>query len=338
MQASAPARLQGVLAPKYHKRYFMGLAEDNSTWSWLDPSTAAPEAPNYVRWGTSSGEPNATTGNCSVGDFLLPGYSALTAASWAAAPCASADPADPTLPGQFAAICKTRAPGSVPPLSFTTAANDTFTFSTVQLSFSSAATFCQNQGGQLVSFQSQPEQLEVERGFIDMGVLLPGWHKAYWLGLYTKNTSEPRTWRWNDPFVPYFTAESYTHWGTDSNGISEPNNASPPESCVAGNHTQAYEDGVPNVGPWGWSDEPCSMKLHVMCRITRGWRRAQACSSGRAAHAAPLAHNAADSLSIGRWLPITRPEFFYRLLRPQLRAPRQAVAAAALDPYPCRHP
>jgi hypothetical protein len=268
---SAAHPLQGVLAPKYHKRYFMGLVDDSSTWSWLDPSTAAPVAPNYVRWATGSGEPNATAGACSVGNFMLPGYTTLTAAPWAAAPCASPDPTDLTLPGQFPAICKTRAPGSVPPLSFVTAANDTYTFSTAQLSSSSAATFCQNQGGQLASYQSQAEQLEVEQGFIDMGALLPGWHTAYWLGLFTKNTSEPRTWRWSDPFVPYFTAESYTHWGTDSSGISEPNNAFPPESCVAANYTQAYQDGVPNVGPWGWSDSACSSKLPVMCRITREW-------------------------------------------------------------------
>ncbi len=263
-----------MLAPKFHKQYFMGLEylDDSSTWRWTDPSTKPPVAPNYVKWSTATDEPEPSNGSCSVADFRLPGYTALSVAPWAAAACSDPDSTDKDMLGTYPAICKSRAPGSVPPLSYASSTNATFTFSTAELAYSSASTFCMSQGGQMVSFQSLEEQQEVEDAYIDMGILIPGWHKAYWLGLTTKSTVEPRTWRWSDPFVPYFTVESYTHWGTNSEGIGEPDNANPPESCVAGNYTQRFKDGVPEMGPWGWSDSSCSTKLPVMCRITREWR------------------------------------------------------------------
>ncbi len=271
-----------MLAPKFHKLYFIGLEyhANSSAWHWLDPSTAPPLAPNYVKWSTDTGEPDPNTGSCSVADFRLPGYSALSAAAWAAAACGDPDGTDGIMQGMYPAICKTRAPGSVPPIPYTSTNNDTFIFSTAELAYSSASTFCMRHGGQLVSFQSQEEQLEVESAFIDMGILIPGWHTAYWLGLSTRSSSEPRVWRWTDPFVPYFTDESYTHWGTNSDGVSEPDNAVPPESCAACNYSQRFQDGVSNVGPWGWADASCSTRLPIMCRITRkGAPGSAACQS-----------------------------------------------------------
>ncbi len=97
-----------------------------------------------------------------MADFRLPGYSALSVAPWAAAACTDPDRTDDDMLGTYTAICKTRAPGSVPPLSYSSSTNATFTFSTGELAYSSASTFCMSQGGQLISFQSHDEQLEVE--------------------------------------------------------------------------------------------------------------------------------------------------------------------------------
>lgn len=113
---------------------------------------------------------------------------------------------------------------------------------------------------------------QVESYFASIGILLPGWHTAYWTALRTRNASEPRDWSFMDPFPVPFSGESYSHWGD-----SQPDNAQPPESCVAASYPLRYQSGTPGAGAWGWDDQPCSTRLLVMCRITRGcWRRAAA--------------------------------------------------------------
>ena len=43
---------------------------------------------------------------------------------------------------------------------------------------------CVALGGHLATYQSLGEQFEAERGLVLLGALLPGYHRAYWLGLH----------------------------------------------------------------------------------------------------------------------------------------------------------
>jgi hypothetical protein len=48
--------------------------------------------------------------------------------------------------------------------------------------------------------------------------------------------------------------------------VPEPNKrSSGPELCAAANRSQAYTDA------WGWSDEPCTLKMPSICESS-GWR------------------------------------------------------------------
>jgi hypothetical protein len=117
----------------------------------------------------------------------------------------------------------------------------------------------------------------VESYFSRIGILLPGWHTGYWTALRTLNLSEPRSWSYRDPFVPTFSAETYSHWGE-----AQPDNAQAPEGCVAASWALRYQSGTPGLGAWGWDDQPCSNRLLVLCRIIRECRRGglqQVCSS-----------------------------------------------------------
>ncbi len=107
----------------------------------------------------------------------------------------------------------------------------------------------------------------MEAYFSRIGILLPGWHTGYWTALRTLNTSDPRSWSYRDPFVPAFSAETYSHWGE---GL--PDNALAPESCVAASWALRYQSGTPGLGAWGWDDQPCSNRLLVLCRIVREYQ------------------------------------------------------------------
>lgn len=140
-----------MLAPGYHKRYFTGLSYNSSStaWRWIDVSTAAPDLPNYVKW--AAGQPAG--GSCGIANFSIPVYMPTGVAQWQSANCSAPHPA----------ICKTRAPGSVPPQNYTASNNITYSFSTALLPASSAQLFCNNLGGHLVSYESEPLQIEVSR-------------------------------------------------------------------------------------------------------------------------------------------------------------------------------
>ena len=58
------------------------------------------------------------------------------------------------------------------------------------MTFEEAETYCQAQAGHLASFTALKDQQDVEAFLIDLGVLMPGYHTMYWIGL---NTS-----RWPD--------------------------------------------------------------------------------------------------------------------------------------------
>jgi hypothetical protein len=60
--------------------------------------------------------------------------------------------------------------------------NNTYALSTNLTSQPDAEEYCNTLGGHLASWNSQDEQTEVEGYWLKAGLLLPLFHKAYWLG------------------------------------------------------------------------------------------------------------------------------------------------------------
>jgi hypothetical protein len=99
------------------------------------------------------------------------------------------------------------------------------------------------------------------------GLLIPKFHKNYWMGLAPNWTSEaqPVPWGWIDQYQPGPDNKTWVHWGVlqDPPGmVPEPNQYLGNESCSAGNWSQAM--GSP-VG-WGWADTNCNNTFYPLCR------------------------------------------------------------------------
>ncbi len=104
----------------------------------------------------------------------------------------------------------------------------------------------------------------MEQYFQAQGLLLPTFHKAYWIGL--QSDVWPRFY-WLDNITPNpDISGAYKHWGAFVSGgrnISEPNNIAGSETCGAGNMTQSYAQAA------GWADADCNLKLPFMCELRR---------------------------------------------------------------------
>lgn len=131
---------------------------------------------------------------------------------------------------------------------------------------------CVGHGGHLVSYLRLDEQQEVEEFFIEQGVLLPTFHKRYWLGLEIAEGDNNRLWPWflwldgsPDPSTPSNPSSNYAVWGrmylSDGRIRDEPNNLVRPEFCCVANYTQS-QDGV-----WAWSDQNCDEEYIFICKI-----------------------------------------------------------------------
>jgi hypothetical protein len=139
--------------------------------------------------------------------------------------------------------------------------NKTFMWNTQPMNFSAAEAYCNERGGHLASFANLAEQKDVETALKDVGLLLPTFHTAYWMGMQSDVWP---TFYWLDNVTPNPSKNSYQHWGTYRVGTStipEPNNIAGTETCGAGNLTQSYG------GASGWSDVDCNRRLPFMCTI-----------------------------------------------------------------------
>jgi hypothetical protein len=59
-----------------------------------------------------------------------------------------------------------------------------------------------------------PPQYQTEQYFIEEGMLLPKFHKNYWMGLRSTTDAYP-TFNWVDPLISGGPQpEGYNHWGT----------------------------------------------------------------------------------------------------------------------------
>jgi hypothetical protein len=184
--------------------------------------------------------------------------------------------------------------------------NNTYILNQFVSNFTKAQEFCTDNGGHLAAFSSLEEQQEVEGYYIEMGYLLPTYHKSYYIGTrrpaprvagrriwpafccypgrpgpMADSAHRPKTagayqrtrpdWIWLNPLVTW-NETSYKHWGVYSvDGSAEPNNKDPPEDCAVANYTEAYD----NV--FGWADTNCANKFIFMCKLIRGWPLVPSC-------------------------------------------------------------
>ncbi len=141
--------------------------------------------------------------------------------------------------------------------------NSTYILNQFAGNFTNATSFCNDNGGHLVSYVSVEEQEEVEGYYKQMGYLLPTYHKHYYIGAKIKARPD---WTWMDPLTAW-NESSYKHWGTYTvDGSAEPNNKEPPEDCAVANYTESYG----NV--FGWADTRCENKFIFICRLIRAQR------------------------------------------------------------------
>jgi hypothetical protein len=157
--------------------------------------------------------------------------------------------------------CLRAAPGA---WNFTSnSTNHTFTFATFNYTYDAAESYCQmNGGGHLAAYGKLSEQKDAEQYYIGKGLLLPFFHRQYWIGLSSTTKTYPR-FRWKDPKVPTLDAPgAYVNWGimTPQNK-KEPFALFPPELCGAANFTQM------SMGVGGWSDSNCNNAFAFMCKI-----------------------------------------------------------------------
>jgi hypothetical protein len=95
---------------------------------------------------------------------------------------------------------------------------------------------------------------------IAAGVLLPGFHTFYWMGL---NATVWPNWKWLDGTPNPNATGRYQNWGYYMpQNILEPNNIFPPELCVGAN----FSEKVNLTGNWGWADTRCNQSHPYVCK------------------------------------------------------------------------
>jgi hypothetical protein len=80
--------------------------------------------------------------------------------------------------------------------------NTTYYLNTTPSTFQDATRFCRSKGGQVASWPSRAEQVEVEQYFINASYLQPHVHIAYWTGLRTNAPGNANSFTWADFGVP----------------------------------------------------------------------------------------------------------------------------------------
>lgn len=101
------------------------------------------------------------------------------------------------------------------------------------------------------------------------GLLIPKFHKNYWLGLQYNSSSSSAPWAWIDQYIPAPSTATYAAWGVLQDPpalVDEPNNYLGNETCAVGNYSQAT--GSP--ANWGWADWGCNTSFINICRMQSG--------------------------------------------------------------------
>jgi hypothetical protein len=169
---------KGLLLPSYHLSYWLGLAAGSGwpNFRWMDNVTPSPGLGSaFSGWGSLTfsnksasplKEPNNLSFNrtrvdesCAVGNASQAYNSAW---GWSDAQC--------TL--KLPSMCKVAAPSMH--LYSSGSGAGAFVLDTAALDQRSAQKACNDNGGHLVSYGSEAEQLEVEGYFVRQGFLLAG--------------------------------------------------------------------------------------------------------------------------------------------------------------------
>jgi hypothetical protein len=208
----------GVFFPLYHTQYWLGLFSTADTWprfTWFDFNAPPPDEPGaYAHWGTVKQgmikEPNNLTTSelCAVANYSQ-SYSFVY--GWSDANCSLLLPA----------MCKVPTPGMYAYVSNVT--NATYLLNTTMVNMPTAQKTCNVNGGHLVAYTGVEEQVDVEAYFLSIGMLLPTYHKHYWIGLTTNTTLWPK-YNWTDRSLPPPVGTAYQHWGRAGPLVLEPNN------------------------------------------------------------------------------------------------------------------
>jgi hypothetical protein len=169
---------KGLLLPSHHLSYWIGLSAGSSwpNFKWMDNVTPSPGLGSaFSGWGAltfanKSAAPLKEPNNYSFNWTRLDESCAAANSSqafnnawgWSDAQCSLKLPS----------MCKVAAPR----MYMYTSSNGSgaFAFNSAALDQKSAEKACNDNGGHLVSYGSEAEQLEVEGYFIGQGFLLPG--------------------------------------------------------------------------------------------------------------------------------------------------------------------
>jgi hypothetical protein len=92
--------------------------------------------------------------------------------------------------------------------------------------------------------------------FVSNGTLLPVFHKAYWMGLYSNADEFPR-YMWYDKRFKNPGSGGFSNWGSG---------AQKQRFCVVGN----YSTYIRSTSSLGWGDTNCSFTFPFICRVQSG--------------------------------------------------------------------
>jgi hypothetical protein len=194
----------GRLLADAHKAYWLGLKANTwPAWAWLDKTAGVYNPGVYANWYTSPGltEPN----NLQPPELcVVANASALQRDAWGWA--------DTSCGRRFPYMCKVVGSGAtLPPALTSNITGNVFQLYLNKSSQAEAEAVCQATGGHLAGYVSDYEQAEIEAGYVQLGFLVPAFHKTYWMGLQRGQRSGMR---WLDGSLPGPSAASYQHWGT----------------------------------------------------------------------------------------------------------------------------
>ncbi len=117
----------------------------------------------------------------------------------------------------------------------------------------------------------------MEAYYLDMGWLLPTFHRRYWIGVNATTLAStspatmsggqvqtsPAKFAWLDKAAGAPYGQAYQHWGRAGN-ILEPNNLLGSENCGLANASAAYSLA------WGWADFNCKISAPFICKTQGG--------------------------------------------------------------------
>jgi hypothetical protein len=111
---------------------------------------------------------------------------------------------------------------------------------------------------------------QVELYWVKKGLLLPNYHKQYWMGAALGPDDNYPNYRWIDS-TPGIPGQAYLHWGVPRGGAPEPDGSAGDQPCVLAQASLSYQN------LWGWGDSGCEALAAAMCEIRREWLSLATC-------------------------------------------------------------